>query len=58
MLLETDSPYLTPVPKRGQRNEPANINYVALEIAKLKVVEYDKVCQQTSLNAEKLFSLE
>lgn len=54
-LLETDSPYLTPVPFRGQRNEPYNIIYVAQVIAELKGISISDVLKITSQNAYNLF---
>ncbi|MFC2078602.1 TatD family hydrolase [Candidatus Bipolaricaulota bacterium] len=57
ILLETDCPYLAPVPYRGRRNEPAYVKYVAEEIAKLKGFEVSEVAQQTTQNAVRLFAL-
>jgi TatD DNase family protein len=57
ILLETDSPYLTPEPLRGQRNEPLNIVFVAREIAKLRSTDEESVIQFTTENALKLFNL-
>jgi TatD DNase family protein len=53
LLIETDAPFLTPVPYRGRRNEPAYVKYVADEISRLRNQEY--VCEQLYLNAERLF---
>lgn len=50
-LLETDSPYLTPEPFRGQKNEPKNIEYVAKKIAEIKKISYKKVIEATTENA-------
>lgn len=55
LLLETDSPYLSPAPKRGQNNESANIKFIAEEIAKIKDKTIDFVAQQTTTNALTLF---
>lgn len=55
ILLETDSPYLTPTPYRGQENEPAYVKYVAEEIASLKNISFDEVDIQTTKNAYDLF---
>jgi len=55
IVLETDSPYLTPVPKRGQRNESAYINYVAQKVADTYKMEIEKVVEITTQNAERLF---
>lgn len=57
ILLETDSPYLTPEPFRGKRNEPYNILYVAEKIAELKHMEKDDVLTLTEANAIRLFDL-
>jgi TatD DNase family protein len=55
LLLETDCPYLTPVPFRGQRNESAYIPYICAKIAELKGVSVEEVAMQTTLNAERMF---
>ncbi len=55
LLLETDSPYLTPVPYRGQRNEPAYIPLIAQKIADLKAVTAAGVAETTTQNADRLF---
>lgn len=57
ILLETDAPYLTPFPFRGQRNEPSYIKLVAEKIAQLKNVGYNRVAEQTFFNTKRLFSL-
>lgn len=57
LLLETDSPYLTPEPHRGKRNEPQNIKYVAKAIADIKNIEYKEVLKQTTENAKRQFSI-
>lgn len=57
LLLETDSPYLTPVPYRGKENQPAYIKYTAEEIAKLRNVDIEKVMEYTSRNAERVFKI-
>lgn len=57
ILLETDCPYLTPMPFRGKRNEPKNVVYVADEIARLKGVSIEEVARATTENAERLFGL-
>jgi TatD DNase family protein len=56
MLVETDSPYLAPVPKRGKTNEPSYTKYVAEFIAQLKGVDLDEVAEQTTNNFFNLFS--
>lgn len=57
LMLETDSPYLTPVPFRGKENQPAYIKYVAEEIANLRGVSVDEVVSVTTANAEKVFKI-
>ncbi len=55
MVLETDSPYLSPVPHRGKRNEPSYIPLIAQRLADIKQISLDEVMRQTTLNARKLF---
>jgi TatD DNase family protein len=57
LLLETDSPYLTPIPHRGLRNEPKNIPLVAEKIAQLKNIPQSEVESRTTENARLLFSV-
>lgn len=57
IVLETDSPYLAPVPNRGKRNSSLNIPYIAEEIAKIKGVSYDEVVDVTNRNARKLLKI-
>ena len=57
ILLETDCPYLTPVPYRGKRNEPAYVCYVAEEIARLKGITSEQVARLTTENARGLFNI-
>ncbi|MEA3239416.1 MAG: TatD family hydrolase [Candidatus Bipolaricaulota bacterium] len=57
ILLETDSPYLTPVPYRGKRNEPIYVRYVAEEIARLKGISPEQVAVITTQNAQLLFGI-
>jgi TatD DNase family protein len=56
IVLETDAPYLTPVPFRGKRNESAYLKYVAQKIAEVKKMGVEQVAEITTLNAQKLFS--
>jgi len=58
MLIETDSPYLAPVPYRGKRNEPAYVPHVAQEIARLRDVPVATVAQATSDNFFQLFRID
>jgi TatD DNase family protein len=55
LLLETDTPYLTPVPKRGQRNEPALLTHVAACVAKARGITVEALARLTTENAERLF---
>ena len=56
ILIETDSPYLAPVPNRGKLNEPANVRYVAEKIAELKGIPIEKVAEITTNNFFTLFT--
>jgi TatD DNase family protein len=56
MLIETDSPYLAPVPHRGKTNEPAYVRHVAEEIARLRGIDLDSVARATTENYFKLFA--
>jgi TatD DNase family protein len=55
LLIETDAPYLTPHPFRGQRNEPGYVRYVAEKIGELKQLSLEEVAQATAVNAARLF---
>ncbi|MGL6199130.1 MAG: TatD family hydrolase [Lachnospiraceae bacterium] len=57
LLLETDCPYLAPVPNRGKRNSSANLIYVAEEIARLKDMTAEEVIRITEINAKKIYNL-
>lgn len=57
ILLETDSPYLTPEPYRGKKNKPSNVYYVALKLAELKNLSIETIINQTEQNALKEFSI-
>lgn len=57
VILETDAPYLTPVPYRGKRNEPAYTRLVAEKLASLLNQEVDEIAKITSANAKKLFGM-
>lgn len=58
LLLETDSPYLSPVPKRGRRNEPAYVKYIAEKVAEIRCISFEEVALQTTRNAVDLFNLD
>ena len=55
LLIETDSPFLAPIPRRGQRNEPAFVVHVAEMLAALRGVTLEELAEQTNANAERLF---
>lgn len=57
LVLETDSPYLTPVPHRGKPNKPAYVKYVAEEIAKIREMSIEEIADITSSNAEEFFNI-
>lgn len=57
IMLETDCPYLAPVPMRGKRNEPAYVSYVAEKIAEIKQISVENVLEITTKNAEKFFRI-
>ncbi|MDI3525987.1 MAG: TatD DNase family protein [Tenuifilum sp.] len=58
LLLETDSPYLSPVPVRGKRNESYNLIYIAQKISEILSIDVEKLAAQTTLNAQKLFKID
>jgi len=57
LLIETDCPFLAPIPKRGKRNEPAYVRYVAASVAQLREVSLETLAAQTTENACQLFGL-
>ncbi|KKR78178.1 MAG: Mg-dependent DNase [Candidatus Curtissbacteria bacterium GW2011_GWA1_40_9] len=57
ILLETDSPFLSPEPFRGQKNEPTNVKIIASFLAKLRNIQESDFCTQTTKNAQKAFKL-
>jgi TatD DNase family protein len=57
IMIETDAPYLTPIPYRGQRNEPSYVKYAAQKIADIKEISFKKVEEQTTKNARKFFGI-
>ena len=57
IILETDCPYLTPVPHRGERNESSYVRFICAKVAELKDVDYQFVADQTTANAKRIFKL-
>jgi TatD DNase family protein len=57
LLVETDAPFLTPVPFRGKRNEPSYVRYTAQKVAEMKGVSFEKVAEVTSENALRVYRL-
>jgi TatD DNase family protein len=57
LLVETDAPFLTPVPFRGKRNEPGYVRYTAEKVAEIKKVSIEKVAEVTTANAFRVFRL-
>ncbi len=57
LLIETDAPYLAPLPYRGKRNEPAYVTLIAEEIAELRNIDYARLCQVTTTNALRFFNI-
>ena len=57
LLIETDSPYLTPEPYRGKRNEPMFVRYVAEKIAEIKKISVEELASHTSRNTKELFEI-
>ena len=55
MLIETDSPYLAPIPYRGKTNQPSYVKHVAEEIAKLRGISFEEVATTTTENFFQLF---
>jgi len=58
LLVETDAPFLAPVPFRGKRNEPSYVRYTAQKVAEIKKVSFEKVAELTTENALRVFKLE
>jgi len=57
LLVETDAPFLAPVPKRGKRNEPLFVGYTARKIAQLRGMDFEEFSLKTSENAKRLFGI-
>ena len=58
LLVETDSPYLTPEPFRGRKNKPPYVEHTARRVALIKGMEYEDVCRRTLENAKRFFGIE
>lgn len=58
ILIETDSPYMSPEPFRGKRNTPANVKYIAQKIAEIKEKTIEQIAKQTYENTEKIFNIQ
>ncbi|RYZ88211.1 MAG: hydrolase TatD, partial [Proteobacteria bacterium] len=56
LVLETDAPYLTPVPFRGKRNEPGYLEFVVKKIAEVKNISVEDVAEATTRNANRVFN--
>ena len=57
IVIETDCPYLTPEPFRGQRNEPIYVKYVAEKIAEIKEISVEEVIKVTTGNAKRAYNI-
>jgi len=57
ILVETDAPFVAPVPFRGKRNEPRYVEYAARKVAEIKGLSFEEVAEQTTQNARKLFRI-
>ena len=57
ILLETDSPYLSPVPVRGKRNESYNLIYIAIKVAEIYGLSVEDIAKQTYINSQEIFNL-
>ena len=57
MMIETDSPYLTPIPFRGKRNEPHMVSLIAEKIAEIKDISIEEVAKTTTNTAKKFFCI-
>jgi len=57
LRVETDSPYLAPVPMRGRQNEPAYVRYVAQMLADLREIPLEELITRTTANVERLYGI-
>jgi len=58
ILIETDCPYLTPVPHRGKRNYPGNVKYVAEQVSRIKNISVEELMEAVAVNTKKLFNID
>ncbi|MGI6188785.1 MAG: TatD family hydrolase [Clostridiales bacterium] len=58
LLIETDSPYLAPVPYRGKRNDPGLVRLVAEKIAEIRGMDFDRIAKITSANTKRIFGID
>lgn len=58
LLVETDAPYITPVPFRGKRNEPSFVRYTAQKVAEVKNIAFEKLAEATTRNALRVYGIE
>jgi TatD DNase family protein len=58
IVLETDAPYMAPVPMRGNRNEPAFIRHIITRLAEAYGVSQETICRQTNENVQKVFGIQ
>ena len=58
LLVETDAPYMAPVPMRGKQNEPAFVKFIAKKLSELKGIDLDEIARQTTRNAKELYDLD
>ena len=56
-MIETDAPYLAPVPNRGKRNEPAMVKYIAEKISNIKKIPIEEVATTTTKTAQQFFGI-
>lgn len=57
LLIETDSPYLSPEPKRGRRNDPRNTELIARKLAEIRETSFEEICETTRQNGMRLFGI-
>lgn len=57
MLIETDSPYLSPEPNRGKRNDSRNVKFIAEKLAEFKQITVEEIAKNTYENAKKIFEI-